>query len=145
MAGVPEYLFPPAATHRYYLNHFLANAHNPGAASIPHTIQKYKPKPGDLICANRGKSIPTKVIEELPDSLNYKLHCDIVLETKGQALEAIGGNVRNSVSKTILTLSPEGYLQFTRHIPWFLIIENRLDLFIPDRATGFRRPTISTF
>jgi hypothetical protein len=94
---------------------------------IPHTIQKYKPKPGDLICANRGKSTPTKVIEELPDSLNYKLHCDIVVETTGQTLEAIGGNVRNSVSKTILTLSPEGYLQFTKHRPWFLIIENGLN------------------
>jgi hypothetical protein len=88
--------------------HFIANAHYPGSALIPHTIQKYKPKPGDLICANRGKSTPTKVIEELPDSLNYKLHCGIVVETKSQTLEAIGGNVRNSVSKTILTLSPEG-------------------------------------
>ena len=33
------------------------------AALIPHTIQKYKPKPGDLICANRGKSTPTNVIK----------------------------------------------------------------------------------
>ena len=113
-AGVPEYLFPPASAHRSYLNHFLANAHNPGAVLIPHTIQEYKPKPGDLICANRGRSTPAKVIEVLPDSLNAKLHCDIVVETKGQTLQAIGGNVRNSVSKTILTLSPKGYLQFTR-------------------------------
>jgi len=42
-------------------------------------------------------------------------------------LQAIGGNVRNSVSKTILTLSPDGYVQFTRSRPWVLIIENRLD------------------
>ena len=127
VAGVPEYQFPPATTHRSYLNHFLANAHNPYAAWIPHTIQKYKPKPGDLICAKRGKGTSTEVIEELPDSLNSKLHCDIVVETKGQTLQAIGGNVRNSVSKTILTLSPEGYLQLTSHRPWFLIIENRLN------------------
>ena len=126
-AGVPKYLFPPASTNRSYLNHFLANTHNPYAALIPHTIQEYKPKPGDLICANRGKGTPTEVIEELPDELNSKLHCDIVVETKGQTLQAIGGNVRNSVSKTILTLSAEGYLQFTSHRPWFLIIENRLN------------------
>jgi hypothetical protein len=55
------------------------------------------------------------------------LACDIVVETKGQTLQAIGGNVRNSVSKTILTLSAEGYLQITSHRPWFLIIENRLN------------------
>jgi len=107
-AGLPKYLFPPASSHRSYLNHFLANAHNPYAAFIPHTIHEYKPKPGDLICANRGQDKPTKVIEELPDSLNPRLHCDIVVETKDQTLQAIGGNVRNSVSKSILNLSPKG-------------------------------------
>jgi len=126
-AGVPEYLFTPGSAHHSYLNHLLANAHNPDAALIPHTIQEYKPKPGDLICANRSRSTPIKVIEELPDSLNAKLHCDIVVETKGQTLQAIGGNVRNSVSKTFMNLSPKGYLQITRSRPWFLIIENRLN------------------
>jgi len=126
-AGVPKFQFPPASAHRSYLNHFLANAYNPYAALIPHNIQEYKPKPGDLICANRSKGKSTEVIKELPNSLNSRLHCDIVVETKGQTLQAIGGNVRNSVSKTILTLSPEGYLQFTSHRPWFLIIENRLN------------------
>ena len=126
-AGVPEYLFPPAGAHRSYLNHILANAHHPGAVLVPHTIHEYKPKPGDLICANRGKNTPTKIIEVLPDSLNAKLHCDIVVETKGQTLQVIGGNVRNSVSKTILTLSPKGYLQFNKSRPWFLIVENRLN------------------
>jgi hypothetical protein len=117
--GVPEYLFPPASAHWSYLNYFLANAHNPYAVLIPRTIREYKPNPGDLICSKRGKGTPTKVIEELPGSLYSRLHCDIIVETKGQTLQAIGGNVRNSVSKTILTLSPEGYLQFTRHRPWF--------------------------
>jgi len=126
-AGVSETLFPRAIAHQSYLNHFLANAHNSGAPLIPHTIQEYKPKPGDLICANRGEDAPTEAIDELPDSLKAKLHCDIVVETTGQTLQAIGGNVRNSVSKTILTLSPEGYLQFTSARPWLLIIENRLD------------------
>jgi len=126
-AGVPETQFPPAIAHQSYLNHFLANADLPGVPLIPHTIQEYKPKPGDLICANRGEDVPTEAIEELPDSLKARLHCDIVVETTGQTLQAIGGNVRNSVSKTILTLSPEGYLQFTSARPWCLIIENRLD------------------
>lgn len=126
-AGVSETLFPRAIAHQSYLNHFLANAHNPGAPLLPHTIQEYKPKPGDLICANRGEDAPTEAIDELPDSLKAKLHCDIVVATTGQTLQAIGGNVRNSVSKTILTLSPEGYLQFTSARPWLLIIENRLD------------------
>jgi len=126
-AAVPKYLFPPGSAHRTYLNHFLANADDPDAVLIPHTIQEYKPKPGDLICASRGKVRPTEVMNELPDSLHSRLHCDIVVETDGQTLQAIGGNVRNSVSKTFLTLSPEGHLQFSRRLPWLLIIENRLD------------------
>lgn len=125
--GVPKDLFPPSSAHRFYLNRLLANAHDPFAALIPHTIQQYRPKPGDLICATRNKVEPQEVIETLPDSLSSRLHCDIVVETDGQTLQAIGGNVRNSVSKTILTLSPDGYLQHTRPRPWILIIENRLD------------------
>jgi hypothetical protein len=42
-AGVPKDLFPPSSAHRFYLNRFLANAHDPFAALIPHTIQQYKP------------------------------------------------------------------------------------------------------
>lgn len=127
-AGVPRYLFPPATAHKSYLSRFLNQAQqDPSAPLLPHTIQTYQPKPGDLICANRGRTAPTEVIEEIPDTLLPKLHCDIVAEINGQTLQAIGGNVRNSVSKTILTLDPKGYLQHTPHRPWFLIIENRLD------------------
>ncbi len=126
-AGVPKSLFPPAPSHRDYLSHFLAVGQNPDAVFIPHTIQEYKPRPGDMICANRGAGYFGEVVEELPLSLNAKLHCDIVVQTDARFLYAIGGNVRNSVSKSILTLSSDGHLQLTRHRPWFLIIENRLD------------------
>ncbi len=126
-AGVPESLFPPATAHKAYLSHFINRAQSPDAVLIPHTIQEYKPKPGDLICANRGRGFFGEVVEEVPDQLNAKLHCDIVVQTDGHTLQAIGGNVRNSVSKTILTLNPEGYLQLSSHRPWFLVIENRLD------------------
>lgn len=127
-AGVPNDLFPPSRAHRSYLNRFIANADDPYAALIPHTIQHHKPKPGDLICATRGKIKPPDVIEEVQDLLDsWRMHCDIVVETNGQTVHAIGGNVRNSVSKTILTLSPDGYVQFTRSRPWVVIVENRLD------------------
>ncbi|MGB4854048.1 MAG: DUF2272 domain-containing protein [Candidatus Dechloromonas phosphoritropha] len=126
--GVSKSLFPPSGAHWVYLHHFLANANNPDAVFIPHTIEQYKPKPGDLICAVRSNYTPTDVIRELPVSLiSSRLHCDIVVESNGETLQVIGGNVRNSVSKTILTLSQDGYVQSTSRRPWFLIIENRLD------------------
>ena len=126
--GVPKDLFPSSSAHRFYLNRFIANTDNPYAALIPRTIHQYKPKPGDLICATRGKIRPPEVTEEVQDLLySWRMHCDIVVETNGQTVHTIGGNVRNSVSKTILTLSPDGYVQFTRARPWVLIVENRLD------------------
>ena len=48
-------------------------------------------------------------------------------KVRQRILQAIGGNVRNSVSRTVLTLSPDGYVQYSSPRPWFLIIENRLD------------------
>ena len=125
--GVPQSLFPHSPSHRDYLAHILALGQSPDAVFVPHTIQEYKPQPGDLICANRGEGYFGDIVEELPHSLRAKLHCDIVVSIEGNTLQAIGGNVRNSVSKSILTLSQQGYLQLTRHRPWFLIIENRLD------------------
>lgn len=126
-AGVAKSLFPPAGAHRSYLNHVLASAGKPEVPLLPHPIRQYQPRPGDLLCTTRGRNPPDEAPETLPVSLAMPLHCDIVVARDGQLLEVIGGNVRNSVSKTILTLSPEGYVQFSRLRPWFLIIENRLD------------------
>ena len=114
--------------YRLYLNRFIANAANPDAAWVPHTIDRYKPKPGDLICTTRGKIRPPELIEEVQNVLDsWRMHCDVVVEANGQTMQVIGGNVRNSVSKTILTLSSDGYVQFTPSRPWVLIVENRLD------------------
>ena len=126
-AGVSSELFPPAGAHWVYLTRILSHA-DTDASFLPHTRQAYSPKSGDLICASREAYL-SPYIEEIPtvDWLeSAKLHCDIVVKKQGRTLEAIGGNVRNSVSRSILTLSPEGFLQPTPHRRWFLIIENRL-------------------
>jgi hypothetical protein len=125
-AGVPESVFPSTISHRDYVARFLGEAPDP--PFLPHTIGAYRPQPADLICAIRGNSVSLDG-DELPrpaDLANAKLHCDIVVESRGRSLQAIGGNVRNSVSRTDLALSPQGHLQPTPRRPWFLILENRL-------------------
>ncbi|QSA96024.1 DUF2272 domain-containing protein [Methylococcus sp. EFPC2] len=125
-AGLPESAFPPADAHWVYLDH-LMKADGPDAPFRPHPIEGYPPRPGDLICATRGPGAPW--FDGLPRTaeLRYtKLHCDIVVESDGKTLDAIGGNVRNSVSKTRLQLNPEGHLQPSIKRPWFLVLENRL-------------------
>lgn len=125
-AGVPENRFPSAISHRVYISQFLAETPNP--LFVPHTLGEYLPKPADLICAIRENSV-SLTPGQLPtpaDLEQAKLHCDIVVEIDGRSLQAIGGNVRNSVSRTYLELSPQGQLQPTPRRPWFLILENRL-------------------
>jgi hypothetical protein len=53
-------------------------------------------------------------------------HCDLVTSIHGRHLEAIGGNVRNSVSKISVELDTRGRLQTVPRRPWFMILENRL-------------------
>lgn len=126
-AGVSKDLFPPSSAHRLYLNRLLANAHDPFAVFMPHTIQQYKPQPGDLICATRSK-VDLKNWWKL-----YRTHstrgCIAISLCKptGEPCKPLAAMFSNSASKTILTLSPDGYLQYAGQRPWFLIIENRLD------------------
>lgn len=127
-AGVPAYLFPPSRAHWVYLQYIIADAGGPARSFVPHGIKEYKPAPGDLICATR-EHFGAPMIRGAADAVflqNNKLHCDIVVAREGSTLEAIGGNVRNSVSKSVLTLDSKGYLQPIRRRPWFLVIENRL-------------------
>jgi hypothetical protein len=127
-AGVPEYQFPAAEAHRDYLIPIMNGAGDPDAAFVPHAIDEYQPRPGDLICATRGR--PNESLDGLDPRLilldHAKLHCDIVVDRDGDFLSAIGGNVRNSVSKTTMKLDPNGFVQPTRRRPWFMVLENRL-------------------
>jgi len=87
------------------------------------------PRPGDLICATRGTHGFIPVYGEDPAAVlrsHAKLHCDIVVEKRGNTLQSIGGNVRNSVSKTQLPLGPNGLLKPSERRPWFVVLENRL-------------------
>jgi hypothetical protein len=53
-------------------------------------------------------------------------HCDLVIAKQGDSLEAIGGNVRNLVSRISVELNADGRLQLIPRRPWFIILQNRL-------------------
>jgi hypothetical protein len=127
-AGIPEPEFSPASAHWVYLARIIAAADFPGRYFVPRRIREYSPQPGDLICA--GKEVPTAsaLSGQLAarDLSGNSLHCDLVVKRDGSALEAIGGNVRNSVSKSFLQLDAEGHLQPHPRRLWFIVLENRL-------------------
>ena len=128
-AGVPSIYFPRSEAHWNYLKEFIDNAGSESSAFRAHRTVEYAPLPGDLVCATRGHNglppspgmSPEAVLQE-----HTRLHCDIVVEQSGNQLAVVGGNVRNSVSKTLLTLNPDGTVQPTEQRPWFVVIANRL-------------------
>jgi hypothetical protein len=127
-AGVPEGQFPPAPAHWIYLARLVDQSDYPGRYFVPRRVADYSPNPGDLICASRGLSRPATFDGYTrPEALKgVNTHCDLVVRKSGQTLEVIGGNVRNSVSKSTLELDGAGRLRAVPRRPWFLILENRL-------------------
>lgn len=126
--GVPESQFPRASAHWVYLASLIDQAPYPGRWFVPRRVADYSPNPGDLVCASRAGSRPLMVSGTTsPRGIEgVKSHCDLVVEKKDKTLEVIGGNVRNSVSKSTLELDDQGHLQQVPRRPWFLILENRL-------------------
>lgn len=127
-AGIPSAQFRSSSAHRTYLTAMIEEARYPGRYFVPRRIQDHSPDPGDLICATRGRT-PVRPVDGYvsPWMLQgAETHCDLVVAKRGQSLEAIGGNVRNSVSKSVLELDAQGRLQPVPRRPWFLIMENRL-------------------
>ena len=113
-----------------YLRAIADTEGDPDARFALRDVASYRPRPGDLICATRaGASIPA--YNRIPDGTT--MHCDLVVFNDGQTLESIGGNVRNSVSKTVRQLGPDGLLQRDR--PWVLVVEDRYPDAVPTVAS----------
>lgn len=121
-AGVPPELFEPSGLHADYLRAIAANGTEPTARFALRDARMFSPRPGDLICATRaGAMIPA--YDDIPDGT--PMHCDVVVLNSGGRLESIGGNVRNSVSKTVRQVGPDGLLPLIGDRPWALVVELR--------------------
>jgi hypothetical protein len=127
-SGVPASQFRRAPAHWIYLSETIDEAAYPGRYFVPRRVTDYSPNPGDLICAYRGESRRSSRsgYASARSLSGAPTHCDLVVSKNGRTLEAIGGNVRNSVSKVTLELDGSGRLQGVPRRPWFLILENRL-------------------
>jgi Uncharacterized protein conserved in bacteria (DUF2272) len=120
-AGVPRDLFCPDQRHTIYVERLVERARRPGADFIPRRPDERAPQVGDLICASRNGSGTTL------DNLNRGAgHCDIVVEVRPGALAAIGGNVGDSVTRSVFPLDANGFLSPISARPYFTVIENTL-------------------
>jgi hypothetical protein len=120
-AGVPRDLFCPDARHTIYVERLVERARRPGAAFMPLHIEERAPKVGDLICASRDNGGTT--LENLDRGPG---HCDIVVEVRPGEVHAIGGNVGDSVTRSVFPLDASGFLSPISARRFFTVIENRL-------------------
>lgn len=120
-AGVPRDLFCPDQTHSIYVERLVERAKRPGAAFLPHRLQDRAPQVGDLVCNSREGSGVTL------DNLNRgPSHCDLVVEVRQGQVHAIGGNVQDSVSRSIFPTDSAGRLLPLKERPFYVVLENRL-------------------
>jgi hypothetical protein len=120
-AGVDFGDFCPDQTHAVYVERIVERARKPSPVLVPHRPDAYSPRPGDLVCAARDRSGLAL------DNLNRGAgHCDIVVELRPGALVTVGGNVTDSVSRSIFAIDSSGRLVAPAARPFFVVIENRL-------------------
>lgn len=119
-AGVPRDLFCPDARHTIYVERMVLRAREPGAVFIPHPVHAYAPRVGDILCASRDDGGTT--LENLNRGPG---HCDIVVEVRPGEVHAIGGNVGDSVTRSVFPLDASGFLSPLSARPFFTVIENK--------------------
>lgn len=139
-AGVPASAFQAASYHSEYLEFMYEaqQAHPTTAKFFLHEPKAYSPKVGDLVCAKRkwredsDYVVPVRIGHFKEGDSFFPTHCDIVVSVDRQkgVLQAIGGNVQNSVSRSTFYIDPQGRLIMPKDEnkaarPWFAVAENR--------------------
>ncbi|TRV03739.1 MAG: DUF2272 domain-containing protein [Microcystis wesenbergii Mw_MB_S_20031200_S109] len=122
--------FKYSVLHATYIVDAVKNRDNPNASFRGYPIDWIRPSVGDLICAPRGKNAADVTYQKIAkrDKGDFKSHCDIVVAKNNNQLEVIGGNVGDSVAKTIVSLDAQGHIKVTKpdFRPWFVVIKNNL-------------------
>ncbi|WP_374565512.1 DUF2272 domain-containing protein [Ideonella sp.] len=110
-AGFTTTEFMPTGRHALYIE-----AARDGYASAYEVVRTPSVvSPGDVICSSRGRSryrIDPSTLHAI--GAGDEMHCDIVVavNTPEGHLEAIGGNVKQTVAKTIVPIDADGRLQY---------------------------------
>ena len=124
-AGFSPSEFWPAPTHAGYIS-AARDLHATAFRVVPTPAA---PEPGDIVCATRADTQLTPADIGQIRNDGPALHCDIVVRVDAQAqvLHAIGGNVQQTVAKTIVPLNGSGELAFDAAAdrPWILMLKAR--------------------
>jgi hypothetical protein len=127
-AGVDAPEFAPDAAHSRYLDHLdaLAAAWPAQAPFLPRDPRTHAPAPGDLVCRDRSGRPLAEWAERGAERGRFRpMHCDIVIHASPGVVEAVGGNVSDTVALSRWATDREGRL-LPDPRPFLVIMENRL-------------------
>jgi hypothetical protein len=102
--------FKHGASHSVYIHDAIKSrdANNAERDFWGYRINEHKPTFGDLVCRKRSSA---KITYDFAlENANFQSHTDIVVAVSSDFIDAVGGNVSNSVSITRYKLTPSGYL-----------------------------------
>ena len=119
--------FKFAAAHSRYVHHAI-RAREAEDRSVPFwgvRLHEGKPQVGDIVC--RGRAENTVTFEVARSSEFFKSHCDIIMriDSPGQKVIAIGGNVSHSVGVTTYDLAAGNLLAPTKRV--YALLRNITD------------------
>lgn len=115
--------FPRTTSHSKYIRESVKNRKENN--SNPFKAYKVsepeaKVELGDLVCYARQSGVTYDTTS------SYKSHCDIITEVRENEATSIGGNVSNSVTKTIVPITKDGFIDKNRDKKsYFVVIKNR--------------------
>jgi hypothetical protein len=118
--------FKYSGRHAVYIVASVKNRNTPNYPFRGYPINEMRPEVGDLICAPRGANKRDLTYGKIVETGDFQSHCDIVVAKNSSTVEAIGGNVGDTVAKTIVALDANGFLKVTDKSfrPWFVVIKN---------------------
>jgi hypothetical protein len=141
--------FHYSPAHVYYVaaakRNRLANNRNPYKA---YRVTEIRPQVGDLVCAERKDSSGRWSgvnYDNVDDGRFRAAHCDVVTEVRGNRVTAIGGNVRNSVSKKTIRVDPSGRITLPHYFAVIRVgMPGPSSTPIPTRPISRVQPTVTT-
>jgi len=126
-SGVSAAQFPRVGRHGAYLAALFDHERAGSTAFLLHAPNEYAPKAGDLVCTGTsGMSWRYSDWRTARRSIDTTAnHCDVVTAARGGYVQAIGGNVKDSVTMSLYPADRYGRLLASSGHPWMLVVENR--------------------
>jgi len=125
-AGLAPYRFPATVLHWDYIERFLEP--KKGDPFVTRDPANYAPRVGDLVCVARSSLAAPGFAASVNGFAQLKrgpYHCDLVVAETPEGLEAIGGNVSDTVSLVRLPVDARGLLEPRPYASWAAVLQNR--------------------